>query len=53
MPHRSSDSVQGERLRALRLAKHLDVVVLARKVNLSSAQLRQLESGEHSLFYAA
>ena len=53
MPHRSSDSVKGERLRALRLAKHLDVVVLARKVNLSSAQLRQLESGEHSLFYSS
>ena len=47
-----SQEVSGEHIRALRLAAGLDVAVLARRVSLSSAQLLQIESNQHSLFYS-
>ena len=47
-----SQEVSGEHIRALRLAAGLDVAVLARRVSLSSAQLLQIESNKHSLFYS-
>ncbi len=54
----SFDSIRGTRLRHLRQAQGMDLSDLARHVNLSVAQLQQLESGdlqpgERSLFYTA
>lgn len=52
----SPDQTRGELLRQLRETQNLDVTEVARLVNLSSAQVRELESGaplngERSLFY--
>jgi transcriptional regulator with XRE-family HTH domain len=52
----SPDQTRGELLRSLREAQNMDVTELARLVNLSPAQVRELESGqaanaERSLFY--
>lgn len=52
----SPDQTRGELLRNLRETQNIDVADLARLVNLSAAQVRELESGgpaagERSLFY--
>ena len=47
-----SDRVRGELLREWRLAQQIDQSDLARRVNLSAAQIQQLESGGVSLFYS-
>lgn len=46
-----SDLALGTHLRQLREQAGLDAAVLARRLSLSTAQLQQLERGEHSLFY--
>jgi transcriptional regulator with XRE-family HTH domain len=46
-----SNRVRYELLREWRLAKNMDMGVLARKAILSKGQILQLESGETSLFY--
>lgn len=43
---------RGERLRELRESKGLDLESLAKRLALSPAQLRQLESNQGSLFYS-
>lgn len=48
----NSDRVRGELLRQWRLAQDLEPSTLARRVNLSAAQIQQLESGGSSLFYS-
>jgi cytoskeletal protein RodZ len=48
----NSDRVRGELLREWRLGQQIDVSDLARRVNLSAAQIQQLESGGISLFYS-
>jgi transcriptional regulator with XRE-family HTH domain len=47
-----SDRVRAELLYQWRLAQNLDVTVVARKANLSVAQIQQLESQGSSLFYS-
>ncbi|WP_165803870.1 helix-turn-helix domain-containing protein [Limnohabitans planktonicus] len=44
--------MRGELLRQWRLAQELEPGALARRVNLSAAQIQQLESGGSSLFYS-
>lgn len=51
MTHNPSDQALGLYLQSLRKAAGLDPAVLARRLSLSTAQLIQLEEGEHSLFY--
>lgn len=48
----NSDRVRGELLREWRLGQQIDLGDLARRVNLSAAQIQQLESGGISLFYS-
>ncbi|WP_090141765.1 RodZ family helix-turn-helix domain-containing protein [Limnohabitans sp. DM1] len=48
----NSDRVRGELLREWRLAQQIELSDLARRVNLSAAQVQQLESGGSSLFYS-
>ena len=48
----NSDRVRGELLREWRLAQQIELSDLARRVNLSAAQVQQLESGGTSLFYS-
>lgn len=52
-----TNRISGELLRNLRESQSIDIALLARQVNLSVAQLRQLESdqltsGERALFYS-
>jgi transcriptional regulator with XRE-family HTH domain len=47
-----SEEISAEDLRTRRQAAGLDLVVLARRLSLSPAQLMQLESGQDSLFYS-
>ncbi|MBM3361443.1 MAG: helix-turn-helix domain-containing protein [Betaproteobacteria bacterium] len=47
-----SQEVSADELRARRQAAGLDLVVLARRLSLSPAQLMQLETGQDSLFYS-
>jgi hypothetical protein len=51
MSNHSTDQALGVYLQSLREGAGLDVAVLARRMSLSSAQLRQLEQGQDSLFY--
>ncbi len=44
--------ISSDELRSLRQAAGLDLAVLARRVSLSAAQLKQLECGQDSLFYS-
>ncbi len=53
MSNSTTDRVHGELLREWREFQKLDVSTLAGRVNLSVAQLQQLESGGTSLFYTA
>lgn len=46
-----TDRVRGELLREWRVSQHLEVAHLARKSNLSVAQIVELESGGCTLFY--
>ncbi len=48
----NSDRVRGDLLREWRVAQQLELSTVARRVNLSSAQVQQLESGGTSLFYS-
>lgn len=48
----NSDRVRGELLRKWRLAQQLELREVARRVNLSAAQIQQLETGATSLFYS-
>lgn len=57
MSFEKTNRISGERLRGLREAKSIEISSIARQVNLSVAQLRQLESdqlapGEKALFYS-
>ncbi len=57
MPVNHPMRIDGELLRSLREKQGLDITLLSRQVNLSVAQLRELESvdiapGERSLFYS-
>lgn len=52
IPARPPSSFRGERLRELREAKGFDVETLAKRLAVSPAQLRQLESNQSSLFYS-
>ncbi|PUE35616.1 RodZ domain-containing protein [Limnohabitans sp. Jir72] len=57
MSFEKSNRISGELLRNLREAKSMEISAIARRVNLSVAQLRQLESdrlapGEKALFYS-
>jgi transcriptional regulator with XRE-family HTH domain len=57
MPFKKTNRLRGEILRNLRESQSVEITGLARQVNLSVAQLRQLESdelapGERSLFYS-
>lgn len=47
-----STRFRGERLRELRESKCLDIESLAKRLALTAAQLRQLESNQGSLFYS-
>ena len=46
-----TDRVRGELLREWRVSQHWEVAALARKSNLSMAQIMELESGGCALFY--
>ena len=46
------DSIQADLLRQWRLAKQLDISIVARQANLSIRQIRQLEEGGDSCFYS-
>ena len=46
-----ADRVRGELLREWRMSQHWEVAALARKSNLSMAQIMELESGGCALFY--
>lgn len=45
-------AIRGSRLRELRESKGIDIPTLAKRLTLSSAQLRQLEQNETTLFYS-
>lgn len=51
-PRSAAAAFRGERLRELREQQGLDVAILARRLSLSAAQLRQLEENKSSLFYS-
>ncbi len=47
-----NQDISSAELKALREAAGVDLAVLARRLSLSAAQLKQLESGQGSLFYS-